>query len=172
MAIIKKSNIAQCNPNLPRDRYTCRLLKRELTQSKARQPMFVLEFELVGNPKVEIDGLTYDPNGIKFTRYLSLSEKAAASSIEFIESMGCTFPDEFDSEEVDEDTGKANIDFLDEAGSFFDVILSTEGRKAIGKDGQPIKTADGRDVVRGRQYNLQMVIGPVEEPEVGIGDDE
>jgi len=153
--MIKKSETKALSSNvLPRDKYIFRVKKSEHSISKSSgNPMIVLDNEIVEPEIVENeDGVELKTDKISVRHWLSLSEKAAPFTFEFLEKIGLG-----DIEELDE-----NLDLSVFNDVKFQAILRAEERVEMGRDGQPITDDDGNPIKSGVNYSLGTIIGPAD----------
>ena len=156
------------NAPFPKNRYVLRGIKSTTGISKSSgNPMATIEVEIVcngsGNDIVEFEGQKVNVAGRKFVYYLVYTEENAQNVFDFFNKLNQPI-EEFDPQ------NPPNTDFI--KGLTFDAILSTQPnipRHPPGpgkKVGDPIKDANGKDIVNGYSVSNQLsdILGLAEIP--------
>lgn len=148
MAIIKKSDIIKSgNVQIPANRYGLRVKEAVFGPSKSSgASMITLNCEIFRPAILETDEGKFNIDGTRVTHYISFSEKAIGRSIETLEKLGITIPEEFDTD---------NFDVTPLQGLKFNARLDSEPRTARQKPkpgqkvGDPILDDNGAPIISG-----------------------
>ncbi len=155
MAVKKASDVvASGNVEIPRDRYTLRVVDAKHGISRAGNNQITLECEVVGDQPIEYKGRKVMIGGKKVRYYLPLNDDRLGDVI----GEGCGsvhdklgLPLEIDTEAPDTQQY---------VGLVFDAILESREKKAMKKneDGSyaAILDADGKEIVQGHEINAQL----------------
>lgn len=147
---------------LPRDRYTLRVLKHTFGLSKSSgEPMTTVETEILkdsqGNSEITVNGINYNIASLKVVYYISYSEKNMGNVYDLFERLGNPV----------EEINRSNPDTKFLNGLVFDAVLSSKRRIARKapqpgeKEGQPILDSEGKEVSTGFEVsnNLGDILG-------------
>src|SRR5882724_6573012 len=116
---------------LPKDIYICRIKDCKFGNSKAGNPMFTMEIELIDNPPIAINGKPEDINGQSTFKYFSLNDKAFAQLGKLHKSAGLPL-----TLTLNEVLNNPNPDFY--KGVKFKALWFSEPNPQTREDGTPI----------------------------------
>lgn len=154
--MLKKASdtVASGNVEIPRERYTLRVISAKHATSKAGNAQVVLETEILKDEPLVHKGKKVMIGGKKIWYYLPLSDDKLSQVIgEDCGSVHSKFglPLEIDNE---------NPNVQQYVGIIFDAILDSKEKKAMRKDDDgkyvPILDGEGKEISQGYEVNAQL----------------